>query len=48
MYMQKIKRTEVKRTGGIRAFLKSMIITMVFILLFAVGFFAAFYIKKIL
>lgn len=46
--MQKIKRTDVRKKGGKKSFLKTIIIILAFILLFGVGFFAAAYITKIL
>ena len=46
--MQKIKRTDVKRKGGRKTFLKVIILTLVFVLLFVVGFIAASYITKLL
>lgn len=46
--MQKIKRTDVKKRGGFKAFFKAMLITFAFIVLFAIGFFAASYFARIL
>lgn len=45
--MQKIKRTDVKKSGGIKSFFKAMLITFIFILLFVIGFFVASYVSEI-
>ena len=46
--MQKIKRTDVRKKSGKRSVFKIILISLVFVLLFVIGFFAAAYITKII